>query len=366
MDKYVKTMTFQTNFKDVLQQIQNMKNGVKDFENELNTSISSSKAVNGIKDFTKNFKSASSENVQSFVKSFKAEVLGQSLVESLTEELNDLIANSDGSRKSKQRIANKQKELNKAKQNQDKEFWSKLGKEGGKKFANILSSIGDSFKQFFSNLLNDAKKMMSDMASYDLGSTLTYNDKAWDIAMTKGLSGADAYAYQKAMEDIGVSNDEELMQAMMSPALQERFSQRIGYWSNQYDELNQSGFIKSYQEFTTEWKDFKNELTVDLIKFFVDNKDTIKTVMKGLMGFMKTVVELIADILNVFGYDTQRSDSQIAARTNDIINNYKTSNSSTNVSVSNTFNVSGNNNIDNAKLKDAGQTVYRQIINALR
>lgn len=366
MKTYVKAMTFQTNGKEVLQQIRTMKKAVKDLESDLKTSISSSTVVSGIKDFAKNFKSISSESIQSFAKSFKTEVFGKSLVDTLTEELNYLKLNSDGSKKSKQQIENKQKQLNAAKQNQNKEFWSKLGKEGGKKFTKMLDNIGSSFKQFFSDLLDDAKEMMSDMASYNLGSTLTYNSNAWDIAMTKGLSGADAYGYQKAMEDIGVSNDEELMQAMMSPALQERFSKRVGYWSNQYDELNQSGFIKSYQEFTTEWKDFKNEMTVDVMKFFVDNKDTIKTVMKGLMNFMKKVIEQIDNILNVFGYDTQRSESQIAARTNDIINNYKTSNSSTNVNVSNTFNVSGNNNIDNAKLKDAGQTVYRQIINALR
>ena len=53
MDTYTKTMTFQTNFKDVLKQIQNMKDSVKDFANELTTSISSSKVVSGIKDFAK-------------------------------------------------------------------------------------------------------------------------------------------------------------------------------------------------------------------------------------------------------------------------------------------------------------------------
>ena len=83
------------------------------------------------------------------------------------------------------------------------------------------------------------------------------------------------------------------------------------------------------------------------------------------MDFMKAVLNILGAIAEAFGNETERSDSQRAAAANDIISSYRTSNSN-NVSVSNTFNVSGTNLQSNQELQNAGSTTYRQIINAFK
>ena len=231
------------------------------------------------------------------------------------------------------------------------------------KLGDMLESIGDTLIDFFKDTFNAAKERILDMASYDLQNSLFTNSFAREQALKYGIMDpAQNYALSQAMGELGMSSEEDLM--FMNPAQQEKFAERMGYWSGKYTELANKDFFRTVQEFQLEWSEFKYDMELGMIEFFMQNKDTIKRVMEVGMQFMEGVLTLLSSILDFF--QISRSDSQRTAASMEIVRNYTSRTSTTNVNINNTLNPSSQVLTDKQMLSQAGRLSYAQLIEALK
>lgn len=237
---------------------------------------------------------------------------------------------------------------------------SKLMKD---KLGDMLESIGNALTDFFKDTFKAAKERIFDMASYDLENSLFTNSSAREQALKYGITDASQnYALSQAMGELGMSSEEDLM--FMNPAQQEKFAERMGYWSGKYTELANKDFFKTVQEFQLEWSEFKYGMELGMIEFFMQNKDTIKQVMEAGIQFMEGTLTLLGAILDFL--QISRSDSQRNAASMEIVRNYTGGTNMTNVNISNTLNPSSQVLTDKQMLSQAGQLSYAQLIEALK
>ena len=220
--------------------------------------------------------------------------------------------------------------------------------------SSAISKISENMKQLFTDAISEYKNM----ASYSLSTSLKINQTAVDQALTYGLSDSQNYALTKAMEELGATSEDDLY--TMTPAQQERFSERIAYWTNKYDELSDANIFTTYENYQAEINDLKSELQTSVIKFFADNKDIIIWSLETGASILEGIMNTITKITEFLGLKSQTSASIVS----DTINNtYGGSSKSTNIKIDNTFN--GTNTTDITKLRNAGNEVNRQIIQAL-
>ena len=231
------------------------------------------------------------------------------------------------------------------------------------KLGDMLESIGDTLTDFFKDTFKAAKERILDMASYDLANSLFTNASAREQALKYGITDpAQNYALSQAMRELGMSSEEDLM--FMNPAQQEKFAERMGYWSGKYTELANKDFFRTVQEFQLEWSEFKYDMELGMIEFFMQNKDTIKQVMEVGMQFMEGTLTLLGSILDFL--QISRSDSQRTAASMEIVRNYTSRTNTTNVNINNTLNPSSQVLTDKQMLSQAGQLSYAQLIEALK
>lgn len=215
------------------------------------------------------------------------------------------------------------------------------------------------------DVFNEAKQMMEDIAAYSEGSKV-YSAEATSLKMNYGMSGAQAYAAQQASKDTGFGSFDEFVQnyAFATKETQERWQELFQKYEKTYEQDKEIAL--AFQEFEVEWLDFKKEMGMELIDFFMENKDTIKEVLKGLMHFMEVGLEVFGGLLKWLG-DGVRSDSERNQATSDILQSQVNNNRndySKSVSVSNTFN--GVQSSDRSELVNAGSLTYTQIMEALK
>lgn len=225
-----------------------------------------------------------------------------------------------------------------------------------------VTDLGHAIQDFFADVFANAKERMIDMASYDLGSSLVTNQRARSQALQFGITDpSQNYALSQSMSELGMQSEEDLM--YMNERQQEKFAERMGHWTSKYDELANRDFFNTIQEFSLEFGEFKADMELGLIEFFINNKEQIKLVMTTAMAFMEGVVQLLGGILGFL--QVSRSDSQKHAASMELVRNYGTNVSSTNVNISNTLNPSSQVLTDKQMLSQAGTLSYAQLIEAL-
>ena len=183
-----------------------------------------------------------------------------------------------------------------------------------------------------------------------------------DLMMRYGFSNSEAYGYTKAMSTLGFESEEDLMYANQQEL--ELFRKSFEKYSGKYNELYDSGMFSSMQEFNTQMEEFKEDVKLEVVDFFMNNQDTIRAAMKGIISLAEFAITALGKIVQWLNPDARMSDSQKAANTASIISNYSNINSGTNVSIDNTFNNVAKS--DQTWLAHAGQLTYEQIIKALQ
>ena len=183
-----------------------------------------------------------------------------------------------------------------------------------------------------------------------------------DLMMRYGFSNSEAYGYTKAMSALGFESEEDLMYANQQEL--ELFRKSFEKYSGKYNELYDSGMFDSMQEFNTQMEEFKEDVKLEVVDFFMNNQDTIRAAMKGIISLAEFAITALGKIVQWLNPDARTSDSQKAANTASIISNYSNINSGTNVSIDNTFNNVAKS--DQTWLAHAGQLTYEQIIKALQ
>ena len=150
-------------------------------------------------------------------------------------------------------------------------------------FKNLTTGIKDKLKTSFNDFIKGFNEKLKDtfekaikdykeVASYSLSTSLKMNQKAREQALMYGLSDAQNYALTKAMDEIGANTVEDLY--WMTPAQQERFSERIGYWTGQYNSLADKDAFKTLEELQAELNDIKTDFQMEVVQFISNNKET--------------------------------------------------------------------------------------------
>lgn len=220
--------------------------------------------------------------------------------------------------------------------------------------SSAIQNVGESIKSY----LKDAFEEFKNVSSFSLGTSLKINQTARENALMYGLSDAQNYAFEKAKEELGASSMEDLY--YMTPAQQERFSERIGYWSGKYNELANKDAFKTFEEVQAELNDVKSDLQMTVVSFIADNKTLIIESFKVMTGSLSGILKVVSWISELLGFN-ETKESVIS----DTINNYATSsNSNTSIKIDNSF--TGISSDDVTKLRRAGNEVNNQIINALK
>lgn len=244
-------------------------------------------------------------------------------------------------------------------------------KQAGK---NAFSSMKNKIKQFadkaleaIKDFVKDAINELKEMAKWSENSNV-YNSEKTSLQLQTGLQGKELYGLSKALETQGFNSMDEFYEAMpyMTKQQLDYMKEIMEIESKNYK--NGIETAEQIQEFQKEYAEFKKEMQAELISFFMENKDAIKTFLKIGIDAMNITVKTLGWMLKRFSAGSERSDSERKQAVADILGISSSSvtnntNNSRSVSVNNTFN--GVGKTDQTWLANTGQMTYRQIIEAL-
>lgn len=232
----------------------------------------------------------------------------------------------------------------------------------------LFDNIYNTAKDFFEDVYSDAKSMLNDIASFDLENSKRFNQEAISLAINWGLTGAEAYAAEQAAEFVGYEDFSDLVSNLwaMNDVQKEEFEKMYDIYYKSYEQNQELAL--SYQEFNTEWKAFKDELAISFMTWFSENKDTIKMLLSGTVDLLKSILDAVSYVVNLFGgISSERTISERAASAADIISSYTTSNMN-NIQIKNDITINGSidkTTVENA-VNNGYQQNYRQMLNVFK
>lgn len=217
-----------------------------------------------------------------------------------------------------------------------------------------LKAIGLAFLAGLKSVFTDAIDDMKDALEFSQLS----NSQTRELMFSYGLNNAQAYGLTQAQQLVGVESFEDMM--YMNAQEREQFIEAFQKYTEKYDALYESGFFEDMQDFQYEMKDFKLEMQHDVMKFFVENKDLIKSGMKAIIQIAEWILKFFGSIVDAFS-SAGRSDSERSAAVSDIISNYTNTTTTNNNSTTNnnTFNINSQNG---QWSREVGQILYGQQI----
>lgn len=217
-------------------------------------------------------------------------------------------------------------------------------------FLNKLSSLAQSFLSSIGNLFKDAWSELGTM----LQSSLLTNSNTRENAFNYGFSASESYGFDKAKQMLNIQTEEDLW--YMNDTQKSKFQEIMTKYSEKYEQLYDSGFFDKYLQFQIEMEEFKLDMQMEIIEFFMENKNTIKKFMELSMSAMEFIVNALGWLMDFFGGNEQTSDEEKLANINDIIGSY----TSNNAVVNQTF---SNNNTFNGTT-DSQKQAYLDMLNA--
>lgn len=223
----------------------------------------------------------------------------------------------------------------------------------------ITSGLKSIYKDVRSQLLGAITDAFKNSIT-ELNSMLQYSQlssaETRELAFGYGFSSAQAYAFEKALSAVGLDSIEDLYYANNLELTQ--FREAFTSYSDQYEELYDSGFFEDMQRYQYEMSNFRNEMQLEVIKFIMDNKDIIKLGMQSLLKISETLLNGFSWLVGRFG------NTYALAGATDVINQYsEVKNNSNRVTINNEFNGVGKG--DEATLANMGSLSYKQVIEAL-
>lgn len=224
--------------------------------------------------------------------------------------------------------------------------------------ADSLKDIATSLVQSLAKLVGDALDEMDTILSANRLS----NEDTRELAFRYGFNSAEVYAWQKANEYLGFRSEEDMLYATDSQ--RELFTKTFTEFAQKYNELYDSGTFDTLEEFEVEMKAMKDEFTLEIVTWFMDNKDTLKQLMHAVLDFTKTILSWLGALVKHSQGDFS-TRSHLSAITTDYVqgSSLVNNNSNVNVTIDNSFtNVQKE---DQTWLANAGQLTYQQVIRAL-
>lgn len=220
------------------------------------------------------------------------------------------------------------------------------------KFIGAMSDIATRLLEGFANLIKGAWEELGVMVQ----SSLLTNANTRENAFSYGFSPAESYAFDKAKSILDIQSEEDLM--YMNDFQKDKFREIMSKYADKYNKLYDSGFFEKYLEFQIEMEEFKLDMQIEIIEFFMQNKDTIKQFMEISMKAMEFIVEALGWLMGHFSSEDATSDRTRSANINEIINGYTNTNNST--TIKQTFNNNGTFN----GTTDSQKNAYLDMLNA--
>lgn len=236
-------------------------------------------------------------------------------------------------------------------------FVSKQLKDFGKTFTSMftskLATVGTDFAQGLKTLFKDSWAELDNILKY---SRLT-NQDVRSKAFQYGFDPSQNYAFSKVSSLMGISGLEDI--SYMTRGQREKFMQKFDEYSSRYQQLYDSGFFDTLEEYNWEMQEFKEDMQYEVISFFVENKDTIKGILNIIMTIARGITSIAGWLLGSGGR-TEAEKEADARRILGLTTNNTTNNR--NVRINNTFNGVGQQ--DRAWLQNAGTLTYEQFLRA--
>ena len=239
-----------------------------------------------------------------------------------------------------------------------KDISSLLSAENAKQRQATLSNILDSALSALGKLLSDGFSELENILNFSKLS----NADTRELMFRYGFSSPQAYGYSKAMDILDFGSEEDLWYSTDQEKTQ--FIEAFTRYTEKYNELYDSGMFEKMQEYNVEMAEFKEDLKLEVVEFFMDNKDVIKSAMEALIHISEGVIKIIAQLADIMnGPKEDRTMSERLADQAAILNNYSNL-KTTNISIDNTFNNVAKE--DQGWLANAGQLVYEPVVKAFQ
>lgn len=242
-------------------------------------------------------------------------------------------------------LTGRKKMLEDEKEEEKKLLAEELKREKDKEEAQ--KKIADDAAIKFQNLSNDALKALKGIfedAWAELENITNFSrlssKTTRDLVFSYGFNSSQAYGYSQAMSMMKFESEEDLLYATTDEIIQ--FKELFNKYTDWYSEQG-SEELQLYRDFEIELAEFKQDMKLTVVDFFMDNKDDIKRLIAFSFEFGTFMMDSLGWILKYFGGQTARSASQKSADSADIIRNYSNTSTVNNNNFNNVFNVSGPN-----------------------
>ena len=230
---------------------------------------------------------------------------------------------------------------------------------GVKKFYNValktFDVLGINIKNMFRDVINNIAENLSrtGMASYDTTTSLFTNSEARSQAMKYGISSSTNWALTKTANMLfgGTGNLDENI-AYMNPAQKEMFATLMSKYSSWYDQLQSTGVLQRIQEFQLDFAMLKEELAIDFMNWFAQNKEIVLGAITGTFSVIKAISSVIVGIANFLG-GVKSSDSVLNGSKAITVNISNTNNNS----LSNSSQLAIAQNISDTTIKSVAQAI---------
>lgn len=240
-------------------------------------------------------------------------------------------------------------------------FKGDLGKTIVEETTSFFKDIKKQISSFFSETIKEAKKLSSEMATYNLQNSLFINREAREQALRYGLSASKNWAFTQAKSMIGIQNEEDLY--YMNATQRQKFSEFMDKYSKIYNDLESTGYFSKMQDYQLKMKEFTLDSQLKVSKFFAENGDVLISVAEAGLNVLTGILSFATGIYDFL----QGGDMKAKATTGvDLLaSTYNTnSDNSKVVNVSTTINANSTEEA-NKMIKQASDVLWTPYIKAL-
>lgn len=209
---------------------------------------------------------------------------------------------------------------------------SRLGvdEKSDSNFSDMLQSTGQWFLKGLINVFSDAWSELKTITDFSRLSS----SRTRELAFTYGFTGSQAYGYTEAMSMMGFESEEDLMYATANELSE--FKRLFTKYTEWHEQLG-ADEMSIYRQYTIESAEFQKNLKMQVVEFFMDNKDNIKKAIDIVFKVGDVLISSLGWIVDFLGGDNNTA-SERAAAFSEAANNYQ---------IRNTTNTTKNNNVFN-------------------
>lgn len=182
----------------------------------------------------------------------------------------------------------------------------------------LKNDITDAFKKGTSGFFSSFRSMFSnaiDELDTVINSSRLSNRQTRETALRYGFSASETYGWNKSMGLLGFQSEEDLLYA--SKEEMTMFRTLFQEYSNKYNKLYDSGMFRDMLAYEIEMKKLKDELSLNIVQFMINNKGLILDFMNVSMWAAKGIMNIISKIASFVGVkvDNEYTSGLLASST---------------------------------------------------